>query len=57
MTITELIKKLEELKSKYGDVKLYTNTQTYSVIATEKLTLECSDNKQFESIVWKNDNN
>ena len=36
MTITELIKQLGEIKSKHGDLKLFTNEEEYSEINTEK---------------------
>lgn len=58
MTITRLIKKLEQIKSERGDLKLYTNREEYSVINTEKF--DSIDNPNYrgqEVIVWKNDNN
>jgi len=57
MTITELIKQLEEIKSKHGDLKLFTNEEEYSEINTEKYEIEDSNHKSWKSIVWKNDNN
>ena len=57
MTITELIKQLEEIKSAHGDLKLYTNNECFSVINTEKYSSMNSKNRGYKSIVWKNDNN
>jgi len=57
MTITELIKQLEEIKSKHGDLKLFTNEEEYSEINTEKYKTEDPNYKSWKSIVWKNDNN
>ena len=57
MTITELIKQLGEIKSKHGDLKLFTNEEEYSEINTEKYETEDPNYKSWKSIVWKNDNN
>lgn len=57
MTITELIKQLEEIKSAHGDLKLHTNNECFSVINTEKYCSMDSNDRGYKSIIWKNDNN
>ena len=60
MTITELISKLEKIKSEHGDLKLYTNEEEFSIITTEKFDDEEAFpgyRKRWESIIWENDNN